>query len=84
MNDINYNDDPVYYCKDCLSLNIQSIPTLDNSDYCEICGSNNIGQCSIYEWEELFEKKYGYKHLDDNKDGRVHREGWDYDYGKSY
>lgn len=64
MEGINYNDDPVYFCQDCLSLNIQSVPTLEDSDYCEVCGSNNIGQCHIDKWEELFQQKYGYKYLE--------------------
>lgn len=81
----NYNEDPVFYCKDCLSLKIHSIPQLDNSDYCETCGSNNVGQCSIEEWEQLFESKYGYKYLEENgRDKYARGKDWDYNYGKGY
>lgn len=45
--EINYNDEPVFYCKSCLSLKIRSIPSMDESEYCDECSSTDIGQCSI-------------------------------------
>lgn len=50
-----YNDEPVLYCKHCLSLNIQNAL----SDYCEDCGSIDVGECNIFEWEKMYEEKYG-------------------------
>ena len=37
-----YNDEQVYYCKDCLSLNIRHIKGIIGSEYCDNCGSTNI------------------------------------------
>ena len=34
-----YNNEPVYYCSDCLSLRIRDI---DGTEYCDKCGSTNI------------------------------------------
>lgn len=59
-----YNDIPVLYCKHCLSLKIKDIPLLDDSEYCDDCGSTNIDMCHIEEWEEKYKYKYGYKFLD--------------------
>lgn len=40
---IDYDDEPVHYCKRCMSL---SIRTMDNSDalldYCDDCGSTDV------------------------------------------
>ena len=34
-----YNNEPVYYCTECMSLRIRNI---DGTDYCDKCGSTNI------------------------------------------
>lgn len=82
MMDNDYNEIPVFYCKDCLSLKIINISQEDC--YCEECGSTNIEQTTIKNWEELYQKQFGYKFLDwknpnyrswisklkENKDGR--------------
>lgn len=54
-----YNSEPVFYCKHCLSLFIMTEEGLD--DYCDKCGSTDIASCSIEEWEKLYIKKYGHK-----------------------
>ena len=59
-----YNGVPVLYCKHCLSLNIRSIPKIENSDYCDKCGSTDIEECSIEEWETLYKSRYGHKYLE--------------------
>lgn len=51
-----YNNQPVLYCKRCLSLNIRE---LNNDDYCDQCGCTEILEGSIEQWEELNNKKYG-------------------------
>jgi hypothetical protein len=56
-----YNAEPVYYCKHCLSLKIRGY---EEMDYCDDCGSTNTGKCSIEEWEELYKNKFGHKYLD--------------------
>ena len=39
-----YNSLPVFYCKECLSLNIK---TVAGTEFCDDCSSTDIGQCSI-------------------------------------
>lgn len=56
-----YNKELVYYCKKCLSLSI--LPLKDIMDYCDTCGSTEIGQTDIFTWENMYEKKYGIKFL---------------------
>lgn len=59
-----YDDEPVYYCRSCHSLNIKIDEILANDDwdgsYCAKCHSADIGTCSIDEWiaeEERRKKK---------------------------
>ena len=54
-----YNDEQVYYCKDCLSLNIRHIKGIIGSEYCDNCGSTNILQTDIQSWEALYLQTYG-------------------------
>ena len=56
-----YNSEPVYYCKHCLSLAVLNIPDVPDTCYCDKCGSTDIASSSIEEWEELYQKKYGHK-----------------------
>ena len=49
----NYNDDPVYYCRRCLSLNIKEMPFVKGGGYCADCNNADIGTTSIEEWEEM-------------------------------
>lgn len=71
MSDLNtekqreYNAEPVLYCKNCLSLKVRNIPVMEDSDYCDECGSTDIGECSIEEWENLYTKKYGHRYLEE-------------------
>ena len=55
-----YNQEPVYYCVDCLSL---AISTIDDDDFCNSCGSFNIAVTTIQEWEKLYENKYKHKFI---------------------
>lgn len=61
----NYNEEPVYYCKHCLSLKVRHISSMRDSEYCDECGSTDIQQASIEEWEKLYQSKYGHKLLDE-------------------
>ena len=63
-----YNKEPVYYCKKCLSLKIGYVAVLDGSEYCEDCNSTNIGKAPIEEWDEMFFNRYGYHYLEEFKD----------------
>ena len=60
-----YNSIPVLYCKRCLSIKVMNISIIEDLDYCDECGSTDIGQCSIEEWEELYKDKYGHKYLEE-------------------
>lgn len=55
-----FNSEPVKYCARCNSLRI-----LDGgyADYCDKCGHTNILECSIEEWEALYEERYGKPYL---------------------
>lgn len=50
-----YNAHEVFYCKHCLSLKIRSA---EEQDYCDKCGSTDIEQTSIFEWEKIYNEKY--------------------------
>lgn len=60
MDKEDYNNELVFYCKACLSLKIRYTNKLN---YCDKCGSTDIAQCSIEDWERLYENKYGFKYL---------------------
>lgn len=52
-----YNDEPVYYCKSCLSLYIE---ILDEDDsLCRECNRTDIGQTDIFTWRDMWKEKYG-------------------------
>ena len=57
-----YNKEPVFYCKHCLSLNIRHIPRIEDSEYCDECGATSIAEGSIEDWESLYIQKYIYIH----------------------
>lgn len=59
-----YNDEPVFYCKHCLSLKIMNESRLADLEYCANCGSTNIETTNISTWEEMYKQKYGFKLLD--------------------
>lgn len=55
-----YNKEPVVYCKRCLSL---AIRTEDGTEYCDKCGSTEIESANIFDWEKMYEQKYGGSYL---------------------
>lgn len=59
-----YNRIPVFYCKNCLSLKIRDVEHIESSEYCDNCGSTDIEQANIKDWEELYKNKYGHYFLD--------------------
>jgi predicted nucleic-acid-binding Zn-ribbon protein len=56
-----FNDQPVVYCKNCLSLAIRVLTT--NVDYCDKCGSTDTEETDITRWEQLYEERYNKKFL---------------------
>ena len=58
-----YNDIPVYYCTECLSLKIISLN--DEQCFCDECGNTDIEECNIKDWEEMYKAKYNHFEIDD-------------------
>lgn len=59
---VDYNREPVFYCRHCLSLRIKSMDEEHDTeflDYCDDCGSTDIGQANIHDWKDMYRKKYG-------------------------
>lgn len=59
-----YNDEPVFYCKNCLSLKVKTVVVGSDLDFCDECGSTDIGQAHIGEWRRLYKERYGFDYLD--------------------
>ena len=51
-----YNDEPVHYCKQCLSLKIKIVGKFD---FCDDCGSTDIITAHVDEWDKLYQERYG-------------------------
>lgn len=64
-----YNQEPVYYCKHCLSLKIRDAG-LPELLYCDDCGLTDISSTNIEDWEKQYEIKYGFKYLNNKYNGR--------------
>lgn len=54
MSKEDYNNEPVYYCKRCHSLNISVLG--DDLDCCDDCGSTDIDSCHIEEWIKKYKQ----------------------------
>lgn len=50
-----YDKEPVYYCKRCLSLRIRTMRGV--GDYCDSCGSLAIDTTSIHEHERMVRER---------------------------
>lgn len=59
-----YNSEPVFYCKNCLSLRVRVVPGFEDAEFCDECNSTYIGQTSIEEWRRMYKDKYGFDYLD--------------------
>ena len=59
-----YNNEPVFYCKHCLSLRIKSVPDMEELDYCDDCGSTAIDSTDIETWRQLYKDRNGFDYLD--------------------
>lgn len=58
-----YDLEPVSYCPKCYSLKIGYIPGVEDSDYCMDCGCLDVARGNIFEWEKLYEERYGHKYV---------------------
>lgn len=59
-----YDKVPVLYCKNCLSLKIMGVPGIDDAYFCDDCGSSDIEECTIEEWQKMYRDRYGFDYLD--------------------
>ena len=64
-----YDAEPIFYCATCLSLKVKHEEAID-SDCCGECGSTNIAESTVEEWEKKYEKKYGHKYTEKTNDIR--------------
>ena len=55
-----YDSEPVKYCARCYSLKVKYEEALD-SEYCAECGSTDILEAPIEEWEKKYERRNGHK-----------------------
>lgn len=51
-----YDEEVVYYCKNCLSLAIRD---MGDKPYCDKCGYLEVGVGDISEWADLHKEMYG-------------------------
>lgn len=73
MSPDDYDEIPVYYCKECLSLKIMRVAGLKDACYCDDCGSTNIDETSIEEWDSLYKRKHGFSQLNNSYYGGEER-----------
>lgn len=64
-----YDSEPMAFCSKCLSPKIKHEDSLD-IDYCGECGCSDIKEATVYEWEKLYEKRYGRKYVVKSNDPR--------------
>lgn len=53
-----YNNIPVHYCSNCLSLAIVKDDKISYDSFCKECGSSEIDLTTIDVWEILYEGEY--------------------------
>ena len=56
-----YNNEPVHYCKQCLSLKIKIV---GGFDFFVVCGSTNVDTAHIDDWDRLYQERYGESFLE--------------------
>ena len=61
-----YNNIPVHYCRECLSLRVMRVAGMEEACYCDDCGCTNIVETNIEEWQDLYEKKHGFIYLNNS------------------
>lgn len=62
IRDVDSNEEPVFYCEECLSLRILSLEDTDTL-YCDTCGNTSINSCSIEEWDKKYQEKYNHPYI---------------------
>lgn len=64
-----YDEEPVKFCANCYSLKVKYEDAVD-ADCCAECGSLNIREANIREWERLYEERYGRKLIEGESNPR--------------
>lgn len=59
-----FNKEPVFYCKHCLSLRVKFVPNMEELTYCDDCGTTDIDQTDIESWRQMYRDKFGFDYLD--------------------
>ena len=59
-----YNNEPVFYCKNCLSLRVKTVIAVADLEYCDECVSTEIEQSNIEDWRKLYKERYGIDYLE--------------------
>lgn len=62
-----YDEEPIKYCTRCYSLKIGYEDAID-TEYCMECGCSDIAETSIYNWENMYENRYGHKFIKRDRD----------------
>ncbi len=66
----NSNNEPITYCKTCLSIHIKTVDFKDTDktvDYCVACSNTELDTTHISEWEDMYEERYGERFLTEKK-----------------
>lgn len=53
-----YENEPVHYCVNCLSLNVKELPDV-KLDICGECGNTDIQTTDMDNWTQLYNAEYG-------------------------
>ena len=61
-----YNEEPITFCKRCLSIRIRSEVNSNGDEicFCEECGSTKMAETNVFNWEHLYKETYGKIYLD--------------------
>lgn len=74
-----YDLEPVRYCSRCYSLRVGYVGDAGGTDYCMDCGSTDISEARIGEWERLYKERYGHDYLERKQDpmrARIYGMAW--------
>lgn len=66
-----YDEEPVYYCRRCLSLRIGQVPMVTDKSYCEDCGTIDIATTSFEQWDEMYVERYGHHFMETRKEHEI-------------
>lgn len=62
------NEEKVFYCKNCLSLNIKYV--MPGISYCKECNCGQVLKTTFDNWDRIYQDKYGEKFLITKNDKR--------------